>query len=118
MTTLREHWERKDHFTCPRCGAKSWNLNDIRERYCGRCHTFDDNVQALYERERARFRRHQEAQRRPPAPSDSDPPSPFTFTPYEPPAASSEAPTAPLDPPSTIDPGGGSSGGGGASGDF
>lgn len=25
-------------FTCPRCGAKSFNPNDIRERYCGRCH--------------------------------------------------------------------------------
>jgi hypothetical protein len=27
-------------FTCPRCGAVSANLNDIRERYCGRCHAF------------------------------------------------------------------------------
>jgi len=24
--------------TCPRCGATSYNPNDIRERYCGRCH--------------------------------------------------------------------------------
>ncbi len=27
-------------FTCPRCGAVSHNPNDIRERYCGRCHVF------------------------------------------------------------------------------
>lgn len=29
-------------FTCPRCGAVSFNPNDIRERYCGRCHVFVD----------------------------------------------------------------------------
>jgi hypothetical protein len=27
-------------FVCPRCGATSFNPNDIRENYCGRCHTF------------------------------------------------------------------------------
>jgi hypothetical protein len=27
-------------FVCPRCGAQSFNPNDIRERYCGRCHAF------------------------------------------------------------------------------
>jgi hypothetical protein len=26
------------HFTCPDCGATSYNPNDIREGYCGRCH--------------------------------------------------------------------------------
>jgi len=25
-------------YTCPRCGAISYNPVDIRERYCGRCH--------------------------------------------------------------------------------
>lgn len=25
-------------FACPRCGATSWNPNDVREGYCGRCH--------------------------------------------------------------------------------
>jgi ribosomal protein S27AE len=25
-------------FTCPRCGAESWNPNDAREGYCGKCH--------------------------------------------------------------------------------
>ena len=25
-------------FKCPDCGAVSYNDNDIRERYCGRCH--------------------------------------------------------------------------------
>jgi len=29
-------------FVCPRCGAESFNLNDIVERYCGRCHQFVD----------------------------------------------------------------------------
>lgn len=29
-------------FTCPRCQAVSYNPNDIRERYCGRCHQFAD----------------------------------------------------------------------------
>jgi predicted amidophosphoribosyltransferase len=29
-------------FVCPRCKAESFNLNDIRERYCGRCHQFAD----------------------------------------------------------------------------
>lgn len=27
-------------FTCPHCGAVSFNPNDIRERYCGACHAF------------------------------------------------------------------------------
>lgn len=27
-------------FTCPKCGAVSYNPNDIREGYCGRCHEF------------------------------------------------------------------------------
>lgn len=28
------------NFKCPRCGAVSWNSNDVREGYCGRCHEF------------------------------------------------------------------------------
>ena len=28
-------------YTCPRCGAVSHNPNDERERYCGRCKTFE-----------------------------------------------------------------------------
>jgi ribosomal protein S27AE len=40
-------------FVCPRCAAVSYNLNDIRERYCGRCHVFFDDA----ERERAAARR-------------------------------------------------------------
>ena len=27
-------------FVCPRCGFESFNLNDIVERYCIRCHVF------------------------------------------------------------------------------
>lgn len=29
-------------YTCPRCGAISHNPNDLRERYCGACHKFED----------------------------------------------------------------------------
>lgn len=25
-------------FVCPRCGAESWNPNDAKYGYCGRCH--------------------------------------------------------------------------------
>lgn len=33
-------------FTCPRCGARSYNPNDIAEGYCGACHwwTGADNI--------------------------------------------------------------------------
>jgi protein-arginine kinase activator protein McsA len=31
-------------FTCPSCGRVSYNLNDIRERYCGACHQWFDSV--------------------------------------------------------------------------
>ena len=59
-------------FVCPHCGARSFNPNDSRERYCGRCHVFVDDqitvlmkgglsfpdaVAALVERERAEARR-------------------------------------------------------------
>lgn len=27
-------------FTCPQCGAESYNPNDEREQYCYRCHQF------------------------------------------------------------------------------
>ena len=30
-------------FVCPYCGAESHNPNDVRERYCGRCHVFVDD---------------------------------------------------------------------------
>lgn len=30
-------------FVCPRCGAESWNVNDVANRYCGRCHVFVDD---------------------------------------------------------------------------
>lgn len=32
--------ESRDSFTCPVCGAQSWNPNDVRYGYCGRCHEF------------------------------------------------------------------------------
>lgn len=30
--------ESEQSFTCPVCGRKSYNANDIREGYCGNCH--------------------------------------------------------------------------------
>lgn len=30
---------------CNQCGRTSWNLNDVRNRYCGYCHTHHDDVQ-------------------------------------------------------------------------
>lgn len=36
-------------FVCPRCGAESFNLNDIVERYCGRCHQFVDDFSVVME---------------------------------------------------------------------
>jgi ribosomal protein S27AE len=35
---------RQEAFTCPLCGAVSYNSNDVRERYCGRCHRFVDDA--------------------------------------------------------------------------
>jgi len=31
--------------TCPRCGLTSYNGNDIRERYCGNCHMWHDQME-------------------------------------------------------------------------
>ena len=30
--------------TCPCCGLTSYNLNDIEQKYCGRCHMFHANM--------------------------------------------------------------------------
>ena len=30
-------------FVCPDCGFESFNLNDVVEGYCGRCHAFADD---------------------------------------------------------------------------
>ncbi len=29
-------------YTCPHCGAKSYNLEDAKNRYCGRCDKVED----------------------------------------------------------------------------
>jgi hypothetical protein len=28
---------------CLRCGLVSWNVNDVANRYCGRCHRFHED---------------------------------------------------------------------------
>lgn len=33
-----------DYYECRACHAVSYNTNDIIERYCGRCHEFEDQV--------------------------------------------------------------------------
>ena len=30
----------QEYFECPYCKSKSYNKNDIKERYCGKCHKF------------------------------------------------------------------------------
>jgi hypothetical protein len=35
---------RAEPFTCPFCGAVSHNPNDVRMRYCARCHVFMGDV--------------------------------------------------------------------------
>jgi hypothetical protein len=32
-----------ESYTCPFCGAVSYNHGDIIHRYCGRCHLFADD---------------------------------------------------------------------------
>ena len=34
-----------DSITCPRCGAKSYHPEDIRQGYCGRCHWWTSDPQ-------------------------------------------------------------------------
>jgi ribosomal protein L37E len=34
--------EPTEPYTCPRCGAVSYNPNDKLHRYCVRCHRFED----------------------------------------------------------------------------
>lgn len=46
MMNATQRWEDRarvavetaDNFTCPRCGAVSWNPHDLEQGYCGRCH--------------------------------------------------------------------------------
>lgn len=30
--------------TCPRCGLTSFNADDVKNRYCGACHAFHDDM--------------------------------------------------------------------------
>jgi len=32
------------YIVCPKCGMVSHNPNDVRERYCGNCHAFHDQL--------------------------------------------------------------------------
>lgn len=60
---------KEQPFVCPRCGAESFNPNDIRERYCGRCHVFVDDpppsiaVQKAMDRFWAALKKRREAER-------------------------------------------------------
>lgn len=36
--------EAPPSITCPRCARVSYHPNDIRERYCGACHLFHDQM--------------------------------------------------------------------------
>lgn len=37
-------------FTCPACGAKSYNQNDIDAAYCGRCHWYTGDPELAWQR--------------------------------------------------------------------
>ncbi|MGF6641803.1 ribosomal protein L37E [Paraburkholderia sp. MM6662-R1] len=32
---------------CLRCGMTSWNLNDVKYRYCGKCKVFHDDAHVM-----------------------------------------------------------------------
>jgi ribosomal protein S27AE len=36
--------EQPFYIVCPKCGMVSHNPNDVRERYCGNCHAFHDDL--------------------------------------------------------------------------
>lgn len=38
MPSRDQSQKTNEFFACPRCGAVSYNPNDIKEGYCGRCH--------------------------------------------------------------------------------
>lgn len=42
MASLEEYGRKHPTYCCVACGAVNINPNDVRERYCGRCHTFED----------------------------------------------------------------------------
>jgi ribosomal protein S27AE len=44
--------ERALSFTCPDCGKESFNVNDVVNRYCGKCHVFTEDKRAWEEHER------------------------------------------------------------------
>lgn len=33
-----------ESITCPKCGMTSHNFNDARERFCGNCHQYHDQM--------------------------------------------------------------------------
>ena len=32
----------RESYACPRCGAVSYNPNDVANKYCGQCHLFEN----------------------------------------------------------------------------
>lgn len=49
--------------TCPICGRTSYNQDDIKERYCGKCHQFLDLLQFSLELKQAQLKEQIEATR-------------------------------------------------------
>lgn len=35
----------QDRIICPRCGMTSYNPGDIKNKYCGNCHLFHDQIE-------------------------------------------------------------------------
>jgi ribosomal protein S27AE len=43
------------NFKCPKCGSVSYNLNDIAQGYCGRCHEFTRDQVNQFMKSRGRY---------------------------------------------------------------
>jgi hypothetical protein len=38
------HRSQEPSIMCPKCGMVSYNPTDIRQKYCGNCHTFHEGL--------------------------------------------------------------------------
>ena len=52
---IRNGWLVIKMYTCPSCGRTSYNPNDTLNRYCGYCHVFEADKQAMNRLDRDRI---------------------------------------------------------------
>ena len=41
--------EDQPRYRCPHCGAVSYHIMDIRYKYCGRCHQYEEDMDYQYD---------------------------------------------------------------------